>query len=340
MHQNKHVALIFPPHAASTRDCAVGYSRAFQQLNVHCTNIHYEEIWEQWEKVIQSTSLNTATTYERATADVVFKVLECQPDIVFIVDGTSIHDIFWDWMHRLNIPTVAILTECPYRDKTNSYIVERATHTFANDLSSAEVMGIDFLPLAYSQEIHHPMIVSSKYRSDVVFVGSGFPERQHFLEQVDWSGIDFKLFGYWKLDDSPLKKFFNQDDVVLRNDEAAQYYNGAKIVLNLDRVSVDFQGQETIPGRESVGPRIYEAAACGATIASQDTIPELSDLLGENYLPFATPNELEGILRKWIRDEKRNDRMLIGRGARSAVANHSYLHRAQYLLRKLSIIDN
>lgn len=334
---NKHLALIWPYHSFSTRDCAIGYSKALNKLGVHVTDIHSERIWNKWGNLENFTNPITADQkrqlVERVTGDVILEVLKCQPDIAIVIDGTMMHDMFWHWMDRLHIPTAVIMTDCPYLDKANAYVAERCTYPFANDLWSASMMGISYLPMAYTAEIHHPMLVSEKYKSDVVFVGSGFPERKVILEAVDWDGIDFRLFGYWDLENgSPLEPFFKQEQVVIPNPEVAQYYCGTKLVLNIDRVSVDFQGQDRIAGRGSVGPRIYEAAACESVIVSQNTVPELRDLLDDCCLTFDTPQELTSILHEWLADDKAEARNELALGAWEMSRGHSYDDRVIDLL--------
>ncbi|MHA2231583.1 MAG: glycosyltransferase family protein [Candidatus Hodarchaeales archaeon] len=220
------------------------------------------------------------------------------------------------------------MVDCPFADKANAYVAEQATFAFANDLLSAQVMGVPYLPTAYCEEIHHPMIVSDRYHSDVVFVGTGFPERIRMLEAVDWTGIDLKILGYFNpRKDSPIQQYIHKH--VTQNSEVAQFYCGAKLVLNLDRTSVDFEGMEQIDQRGSVGPRIYEAAACSAAIISQDTVPELGNLLGESYISFDTPEELVRQVRKWLEHDKR---VQMGKNARMAIEGHSYKNRAVALL--------
>lgn len=335
----KHIAIIYPPHNWSTLDVAMGYSRAFNRLGYHVIDIHYEQIFEKWYgffgiKDAETHQAKKDKVYERATADVLAEVVKCQPDIVLVIDGTQVHNLFWDWMDRLCVPTIVVMTDCPYYDETNAYIAERCTFPFANDLYSAEKMGIPYLPVAYSTEIHHPIIVSEDYKSDVVFVGSGFPERVSFLEQVDWIGIDFRLLGYWDLrEDSPLQEFFGQQSMIIPNAEVALFYNGAKIVLDLHRTSVDFPGRRQIAGRGSVSPRIYEAAACGAFIIAQGGIGELTELLDGCCLTFHAPNELSALLRTWLRDDMAQARHELGIEARQRIQGHSYAERALEILR-------
>ena len=332
-----HIALVYTQHRFSTRDVAVGYSRALNQLGYHITDVDYAEIWgnlSDLHHLDYSSDTDKRWLMERAGAEILFETVKCQPDLAIVIDGTQVHDIFWEWTQRLKIPTAVVMTECPYHDGANAYIATQCTFPFANDRLSAAKMGIPYLPMAYTEEIHHPMLVTENFHSDVVFAGSGFKERVEFLEQVDWAGIDLRLLGYFQLGcNSPIAKFYDESRVGVPNHEVAWHYSGAKIVLNLERTSFDWAGTDHIAGRGSVGPRIYEAAACGCCIASQDLVPELRELLGDAYISFDTPEELSKLLPCWLADEQADDREDMGWRAYQAIQGHSYLDRARELLR-------
>lgn len=330
----KRIAVLFPQHPFSTRDCAIGYSRAFRHLGFHVTEIYYDIIWRKYK----ARGLDRNDIPRKACRDVVMEIVESCPDLVVVIDGASTHEIFWNWMQRLGILTAVVMTDCPYWDDIHAHLCAKADYAFANDKLSANKMECQYLPLAYSQDVHRPFLVSEKYKSDVVFVGTGFPERLDILEGVDWDGIDFKLLGYFDLEPgSRLSPYFNQSGEFIHNTETVKYYNGSKIVLNLNRLSIDLYGKERIKERGSVGPRIYEAAACGCAIASQNDIPELKQLLGDNYLPFNTPEELSSVIREWLPKERELEKM--GKRARTAMKYHSYIHRTQTMLDYIPMFD-
>lgn len=312
----RRISIVFPNARYSTRDCAVGYSSAFNSLGFDVNDIRYELLWEHYYSLYGESE----ETYRKATSHAVFKIIDSYPDFVVVIDGSRIHNIFWKWMAKLNIKTAVVMTDCPYYDKVNAAIAEKTDYPFANDRLSARKMGIPYLPLAYDSNVHHPFIVSDKYKSDVIFVGTGFPERVEFLEQINWSGIDFKLLGYWP-----------DNKEIIPNDEAVQYYNGAKIALNLDRVSVDIDGEERIEGRESPGPRVFEVSACGTLLASQSPV----SILGDNYLLCETPQKMSKMIREWLcRDD---DRAILSNNARRAVEGESYVNRAITMLDTISL---
>jgi len=328
----RHIALVYPANSFSTADVATGYARAFNRLGLATTELPYFQLVQQWKRVARATKQPEAWAYERASADVIFGAMKAKPDWVVIVDGTQMHDIFWDHMGELGYKTTVIMTECPYADMANAYIAERCDAPYANDMISAEKMGIPYLPVAFSDEIHHPMNVSNKYWSDVVFIGTGFKERAETLRAVDWSGIDTRFLGFWKLDaDDPLAALCQ--DRIIPNSEAAQYYCGSKLVLNLERLSIDLGGNQRIARRKSVGPRVYEAAACGTCLITQDDVPELHALLRDNFIAFSTPEELEANVREWLGRD--GDRREIAKRAWFDIQGEHYLQRAQSLLETL-----
>ena len=323
----KHIALVYPANSFSTADVATGYARAFNRLGLDVLELPFFQMVGMWKRFAMANSQPVTWAYERASADVIFGVMQRKPDLVVVVDGTQMHDIFWDHMDQLGYKTAVVMTECPYADMANAYIAERCSFPYANDLLSAEKMGIPYLPVAYSDEIHHPMNVSDRYQSDVVFVGTGFRERVDLLEQVDWTGIDARFLGYWKLE-SPISDLCI--DRIVPNSEVAQYYCGSKLVLNLNRLSIDIEGHQKIESRKSVGPRVYEAAACGTTLIAQDGVPELHTLLRGNFVSFSTAKELEEQMRNWL--QKDNERRELAKRAWFDIQGEHYMCRAQQLL--------
>jgi spore maturation protein CgeB len=336
----KHIAIVYSPHFFSTRDVALGYSKALHRLGYHVIDIDYAQIWEDWCMVRgldKKSDEDKRWLFERASGDVLFEAVKCDPDLVLVIDGSQLHEVFWKWIGRFGFKVAMAMTDCPYHDVAHAYLINRCDYPFANDRGSARKMGIPYLPMAYNKEIHHPMLTTERFKSDVVFVGSGFQERIEILEQVDWTGIDLKLLGYFNLaQDSPLTPYYDDSQAGVANHLVAQYYCGAKLVLNIDRTSINWAGTEHISGRESVGPRIYEAAACAATIVSQNEVPELEELLGGSYLSFSTPEELQEIVHTWVSDDMAHAREELGLAARERIQGHSYEDRARALLQALT----
>jgi spore maturation protein CgeB len=156
---------------------------------------------------------------------------------------------------------------------------------------------------------------------DVVFVGSGFPERVAWFNAINWDGIDLGLYGIW--DGLGLKP---QAQACVRggpidNVQAADLYRRAKVGLNLYR--------RTTVTAESLNPRAYELAACG-TFAISEHRAESIERFGHLVPTFATPQEAEALIRQWVEADE-------GRAAVEAVlpvlvADASWTARAGQVL--------
>jgi hypothetical protein len=169
--------------------------------------------------------------------------------------------------------------------------------------------------------------------SDFAFVGTGFPSRIEFLEQMDLQGLDVLLAGQWRLlaeSDSPLRKYLAHDLFEgLDNDQAAQVYRSAKASLNLYRREAD--RPELVAGY-AMGPRELEMAACGLFFA-RDPRPEGDELL--SFLPrFSTPQEASDQIRHYLRHDHYRAKLAVR--AREAIQDRTFENAAKRLLRLLS----
>jgi hypothetical protein len=165
--------------------------------------------------------------------------------------------------------------------------------------------------------------------SDFAFVGTGFPSRIEFLEQMRLDGIDVLLAGQWKLlaeSDSPLRKYLAHDlHEGLDNDQTAQVYRSAKTSLNLYRREAD--RPELVEGY-AMGPREVEMAACGLFFLREPR-PEGDEVLG--FLPrFDTPAEASDQLRHYLRHDHYRAKLAVR--AREAIEDRTFTEAAKRLL--------
>jgi hypothetical protein len=157
---------------------------------------------------------------------------------------------------------------------------------------------------------------------DVVFVGSGFPERVAWLSAIDWRGIDLGLYGHWTLKPShPLAGCVR--GATTANGTTAALYRRATLGLNLYREA---------PGAESLNPRAYELAACGVAHLSSPR-REIGELFGDLVPQPATPYEAGQVIRQWLGDEP--TRMAARAALPASVALASWPHRITRIIHDL-----
>lgn len=98
---------------------------------------------------------------------------------------------------------VILHTECPYEDAKRLQGAAYADLNLINDPTNLESRSAwcsrtaTICPTPMTRRCIPQGPSVAQYKSDVCFVGTGFPSRAEFLEVVDWSGLDVLLAGSW-----------------------------------------------------------------------------------------------------------------------------------------------
>jgi glycosyltransferase involved in cell wall biosynthesis len=252
--------------------------------------------------------------------------LTVNPHCLLIFTAMFLHPDTMILLRRMGVPIILFLTESPYDDGKQANITPFANMVYTNERASVPLMqrwyeqydgtrgakNIEYLPHAYDPDVHKTFEVDEDEdipRHDVVFVGSGFIERQEMLQAVDWEGldIDFGLYGKWPYvgTRNHLRKYLQKD--VVPNDVAAKLYRKAGLGLNLYRQSVGTSKNATrIKGAESLNPRALELAATGTPHVS-DHRPEVTEVFGNLVPTFKTPRQLEQVIGGLIKTKQGAD---------------------------------
>lgn len=261
---------------------------------------------------------------------------EWWPDLVVVISGFFLQPALYELMRARGHKVALIHTESPYQDDEQIDRAGLADVNIVNDPTNLDrFRSVNprswYLPHAYDPSRHHPRPAKDECRSDFCIVGTGYPSRVAFLEQIDWTGIDVALAGNWAslADDSPLRKFVAHDiDACCDNDEAVDLYCATKISANLYRREA--QRPELSAGW-AMGPREVELAACGTFF--------LTEPRGENLevLPmvptFDGPDEFSDQLRWYL--TRPDERAAIATAARAAMSDRTFFSNARELLRLL-----
>jgi hypothetical protein len=250
--------------------------------------------------------------------------LTVNPHWIILFSGQFLHPDTLRLLYRMGANTALLLTESPYDDAKQARITPFAKVVFTNERASVNLMrrwweqtqgaplwermgaqDIHYLPHAYDPELHYAdqrIADIGTAHHDVVFVGSGFIERQEILSAVDWDGlgVDFGLYGVWPYmgSRSRLRKYWRAGTV--DNATTAALYRNAKLGLNLYRQSVGSSRNATrLKGAESLNPRALELAATGTPHVS-DYRPEVGEVFGDLVPTFTEPRDLEGIIEALV----------------------------------------
>jgi len=232
-------------------------------------------------------------------------------------------------------------TESPYQDEEQ---LERAAHADVNLVNDPVTLGryqalgpAEYMPHSYRPSVHYPGPGRAELRSDLAFVGTGFPSRRAFFEAMNLDGVDVLLAGPWPglPETSPLYGWLadpqmadGQDAaemVCLDNDRTAEVYRSARTGINLYRR----EGETGMAAGVAMGPREVEMAATGLFFL-RDRRPEGDDLLP--MLPvFHDPEDASEQLRWFLRHDSVREKAAAA--ARDAVAGRTFEAAARRLIR-------
>lgn len=288
----------------------------------------------------------------KAGEEVVAMALRHRVDAVIVVSAMFLHPDIMIMLRRANTKVIVLCTESPYDireelrvttlvsqpDEYGGQAVNPPSGVWTNERSSLSLFRAvnprsGYIAHAWHPGRHKPGPQPGDERAashDVVFVGTGFQERIEWFKGIDWTGIDLGLYGSWDRlgKSSPLRSFVR--DQQIDNSFAASLYRRAKVNLNFYRKSIGW-GKDAphIAHAESLNPRAYELAACGAFHLS-DHRQEVTEKFGSLVPTFTTPAEAEALIRRWLADEAGRTRVAAQLPA--CVAEDSWVHRARQVI--------
>lgn len=343
------VLLCHPGASWSTADVEAGLRYGLKYHGVHVIPYRLDqriEMAHKWLHVMWRKKLKADASLPKPhRGDVIYQAgvgalemaLRHQVDVVLVVSAMFLHPDVIVMMKRAGLRVTVLFTESPYDHEREMAMAERVDGCWTCERSVlADFQRVNpnagYLPHGWHPERHSPdaPLDEDVPAHDVVFVGTAFPERVKWFNAIDWSGINLGLYGMWK--GHGLKKQVAQavSGHTISNDYASMLYRRAQIGLNLYRVSKGFGTYTPMSYlAESLSPRAYELAACGAFHISEYR-HEVRETFGEVVPTFQTPTEAAALMRLWLADAS-------GRAAMAAqlpacVAEASWIHRAKTVI--------
>ena len=258
------------------------------------------------------------------------------PELVVFISGFYIDYELVKVMQARNCKVVCVFTESPYEDTRQLAIADTFDAVMVNDPTQLDAYKERttalYSPHCYDPDIHHPG--PSDHKSDVAFVGTGYPSRQAFMERVDWSGIDLALAGNWEHAPEALQAHVIHDvKNCVDNTDTASIYRGTKASFSLNRAETNGDLMDTADGW-AIGPREVELAACGTWFPRQSR-GESDALFGDILPTFSSPEELGDLLRWGLAhpDETKS----AAEAARAAIADRTFDKNARELIRAVGL---
>jgi spore maturation protein CgeB len=341
------ILITAPGPTYSTFDVFAGYTKALRALGheVYTFDHHkwlrfYDITLGQWQLLKPELELPMDAARVIAAEHVVIEAVDRVPDAVLIVTAMGMHRRGFELLDRLCLPTAVLLTESPYEDRVQAQVMRKGgiDLAFTNERTSAPRLraetGIEtvYLPHAYDPERHKPRIVDTEYKSDVFFWGTLWPKRKALLEAL--SGLPrTKLGGIWPYAKDREEADANIDNVIA-NEDMPLWYSGTKIALNHHRefctVADDAERYLDRGEAESLGPRAYEIAACGAFQLCDDTRAELGDIFGDSVATYADADDLLDKVRYYLEHDR--ERHAMAQEARRRVQRCTFEARAESIV--------
>ncbi len=342
------ILLAYPGSAFSTYDVATGYEAALhkaghklQVFNYHDQLAFYQESLKFWKRENANFEPHPNMFLVMASERLVIDVLDFVPDVMVIISGYCLHRRAFDLVYKLGVPIVLLLTESPYQDESQAVIIEKGhiDLAFTNDKSSLETLpGLRaYLPHSYNPAVHYPVEVNERYKTDVFFHGTLWPERRKLFSGLGEIGDGERgsvVIGGFdpSVPDTSAAKAAQKN--LVSNEELAKWYNGTKIAINHHRtfVGTDENGDEKhINGTAwSLGPRAYEISACGAFQLCDDTRPELKEVFGDTIATYTDRADLEDKIGYYLNHAKEREDM--AEGAFNKLLKCSFDARAKRIL--------
>jgi spore maturation protein CgeB len=335
------VLAVAPGPAFSVQDVHAGWVEALRGFGVHVSEFNLDERLSFYSQAQldrgdgPDVALTDAQAKQLAVNGLFSACYQLVPDVLLVTSGFFVPTKMLDLIRSRGTKVVLIHTEEPYEHDRDITRAAHADVNIVNDpthLDEFTAFGDAwYQPHCYRPDVHKPGPVQAEAASDFCIVGTGYPSRVEFLEQVDFDGVDVALAGNWQAtgEDSPLRKYLAHDiDACVDNTEAVTLYQSTKISANLYRREAN---APHLSAGWSMGPREVELAATGCFFL-RDPRGESDAVLG--MLPlFTSPGEFGDLIRWHLQHP--DVRARLAEQARTAIADRTFTNAARRLLTHL-----
>jgi len=259
---------------------------------------------------------------------------EKKPDFCLVSGGHRIFSSTIKKIKAMGIKTVlwtidppadfqAVIDAAPFYEKIFCGGTE-ALELFA----AADIKEASWLPFGFEDQRHHAVACNveeeKKYRHDIVFIGSHYPNRLKILEEISNFNLGVWGPGWEKTpQESPLKPCIK--GYQLKPDEWMKIFNSAKIII-----VIHYQDGK-IPCYQA-SPKVYEALVCGQFVLCDDQ-KDVKTLFqeGEHIGIFKSIADLKEKIQYYL--DHPIERIAIGKaGKEEAVRHHTYRHRIRKII--------
>lgn len=264
-----------------------------------------------------------------------------KPEVALTLVG-NFPTVMVQWLKQQGIRTAVWLTEDPYYMDRTSVLVDHYDHMFTIDTAALEYYQkrghkkTYHLPLGVNPEVFKPKKVEAKYMSDICLVGFPYPDRVRYV-QLFLHNTSYKIsvVGNWR---RLLRSFRRSPNLLIYEGWAepkivADFYNGAKIVLNTHRpFNLNYNQNQLGVAGKSINNRTFDIAACAAfqLIDFKEDLPN-HFIEDEEIVSYKKFEELIEKTQYYIQNGE--ERKIIANKARERVLKeHTLQHRLEKMI--------
>ena len=339
------ILLVEPGHFTSTVETFRGYADGFASLGCDVWEYNLAERLMFFQRASQASKpkeeISLSQLSEAATESIVVAALAEKVDLILYITAQNITlHTFQMIREGLKIPQGIILTESPYCSSWELERLKVCDFAFTNDEACVELYrkvnkNVFFLSQGYRQDVFEEYSpVPSLYESDIFFVGTIFPKRQIFLNEI-CEGFPFKkisLFG------SALKKSWKSDrfehaftDQTVPQEEYAKFLKRTKVALcPMREYRVETNTQYIIP--TNPGPRFFEILAMGAFCITEWREGLKRYGPGKNFETYKETEECVDKIKFYL-DHEEKRKKIAASGEKRVCGKESFLCRARTALK-------
>jgi len=332
------IFLVSDPTPFALTDLYHGYQRALAKLEIP----HDSYPFHGFHQILQPP-----VCYSMAHSMALIKSNEFTH--VMFIGGLNIPDFLLESFY--GIKTIVISCEDPHTFDPMKEKLHHIDYYFTNERSIANrgiYKNVYYCPTAACEIECHMMPkeqLDPKFHSDLVFIGAMYPNRRKLLEDIlpyiKANNINMKLGGHMNFmpKSSPLWEYVVKNETI-SHDETIDYYNGAKIVINMMRDikwNPKTKSQKNPNNRsryigESLNPRAYEVGMCQAFQLLEDTRSEARDIFTEDEVGFFSDSTtLQNQIERYLGDDKLREEAAF-KAYKKVALKHSYTHRLNSIL--------
>lgn len=270
------------------------------------------------------------------------------PEVAITLVGFKLPIRMVQWLQTQQIKTAVWFTEDPYYMDQTANLSNYYDFVFTIDSAALEFYRKNghkhayHLPLATEPEIFKPKEKKAPYKSEICIVGFPYPERIQYIQLLlQNTNYNITVVGKWK---KPLYPFQNHPKLVIHDrwvepSVAADFYNGANIVLNTHRPSnlKQNKNQLGIEGN-TINNRTYDVASCCSfqLLEYKEDLPS-HFIENKEMVSFKNDQELIEKIDHFMQSE--DERQKIATNARKRVLkDHTFKHRLDEMLTIINTI--